>query len=53
LQVGDRVRTLKGTRHGVIRKVLPDGRLVWRPDGGGAELIALPESLLPEAPASA
>jgi hypothetical protein len=52
-QVGDRVRTLKGTRHGVIRKVLPDGRLVWRPDGGGAELIALPESLLPEAPASA
>lgn len=50
-QVGDRVRTLKGTRHGVIRKVLPDGRLVWRPDGGAAELIALPESLLRETPA--
>jgi hypothetical protein len=43
---GDRVKTLKGSLHGVICKVLPDGRIVWRPDGNEIELTALPESLL-------
>jgi hypothetical protein len=45
LQSGDRVRTLKGTLHGVITKVLDDGRVAWRPDGASSELMALPESL--------
>ncbi len=45
LQAGDRVRTLKGTLHGVITRVLDDGRVAWRPDGATGELIALPESL--------
>ncbi|HAV61311.1 MAG TPA: hypothetical protein DCY13_02990 [Verrucomicrobiales bacterium] len=49
LQPGDRVQTLRGTRHGAIVRVLPDGRLVWRPDGTRNELIALPESLMREA----
>ena len=43
---GDRVKTLKGSLHGVVRKILSDGRIVWQPDGNDAELIALPESLL-------
>jgi hypothetical protein len=43
---GDRVKTLKGSLRGVVRKVLPDGRIAWRPDANKAELIALPESLL-------
>jgi hypothetical protein len=42
------VQTMKGSLHGVIRKVRADGRIVWRPDGQSAELIALPESLLKE-----
>jgi hypothetical protein len=45
LEPGDRVRTLKGTLHGVIKRVLDDGRVAWRPDGATGELIALPESL--------
>lgn len=47
-QPGDRVQTLKGSLRGVIRKIESDGRVVWRPDGQTAELIALPESLLKE-----
>jgi hypothetical protein len=43
---GDRVKTLKGSLHGVVRKILPDGRIAWQPDDNEAELIALPESLL-------
>jgi len=43
---GDRVKTLKGSLHGVVRKILPDGRIVWRPDANKTELTALPESLL-------
>jgi hypothetical protein len=43
---GDRVKTLKGSLRGIVRKVLPDGRIQWQPDGNDAELIALPESLL-------
>jgi hypothetical protein len=48
LQPGDRVKTLRGTTHGVILRRLDDGRVVWRPDGSAAELIALPEGLLRE-----
>jgi len=45
LTAGDRVRTLKGTLHGVITRVLDDGRVAWRPDSAAGELTALPESL--------
>ena len=45
-QAGDRVKTLRGSTHGVILRILPDGRVAWRPDGSSAELTALPESLL-------
>ena len=47
-QPGDRVRTLRGSLSGIVRRVLSDGRVEWQPDGGSA-LIALPESLLREA----
>ena len=46
-QPGDHVKTLRGSNHGVVRRLLADGRVVWQPDGG-AELMALPESLLPD-----
>jgi hypothetical protein len=45
---GDRVKTLKGSTRGVVRKILADGRIVWQPDDSDAELTALPESLLRE-----
>ena len=44
---GDRVKTLRGSMSGTIVRLLPDGRVVWRADSG-AELIALPESLIRE-----
>jgi len=47
-QPGDRVRTLKRSLRGVVKEVLPDGRLSWLPDGKETELMALPESLLKE-----
>ena len=47
-QPGDRVKTFRGSSRGVIVRLLEDGRVLWRPDGSGAELIALPESLLKE-----
>src|SRR5690349_6141521 len=47
-QPGDRVRTLKGSRKGVVRRMLHDGRIAWVPDGNKTELVALPESLLRE-----
>ena len=46
LKPGDRVKTLRGSMRGVIRRVLPDGRVACLPDDGGLELIALPESLM-------
>jgi len=49
---GDRVKTLRGSAHGAILRLLPDGRVVWRPDGSQTELMALPEGLLREAPAN-
>jgi len=45
LQAGDRVETLRGSTRGRIVRLLEDGRVVWQPDGGKSELIALPESL--------
>jgi len=45
LHPGDRVKTLKGSAHGEILRVLPDGRVVWRADSG-AELTSLPEGLI-------
>ena len=44
---GDRVKTLRGSAHGVIVRIAPDGRVVWRVDGSG-ELLALPGDLSPE-----
>ena len=46
--VGDHVRTLRGSATGIILRIQPDGRVVWRPNGSRSELIALPESLLRE-----
>lgn len=48
---GDRVRTMKGSLRGVVKTILPDGRVVWLPDGNETELLGLPESLLKEPPA--
>ena len=47
-QPGDRVKTLRGSAHGVIRRILDDGRVVWQPEATQSELTALPESLLRE-----
>ena len=44
----DRVKTLRGSKHGVVIRLNKDGRVVWRPDGTESELLALPESLLKE-----
>ncbi|HVM61834.1 MAG TPA: hypothetical protein VMV72_13310 [Verrucomicrobiae bacterium] len=45
---GDRVRTPRGSTHGVVKRVLSDGRLVWQADGSTTKLTALPETLLKE-----
>jgi hypothetical protein len=42
---GDRVKTLRGSLHGKILRVLDNGHVVWRPNGTESELTALPESL--------
>jgi len=47
-KVGDRVKTLKGSTHGVIVNLLPDGRVAWKPDGTSSELRAFPDALLRE-----
>ena len=49
-QAGDRVKTLRGSTHGVVREVLADGRVVWQPDGSTAELIALPGTIVADKP---
>lgn len=46
LKPGDRVRTLKGSLRGTVKRILPDGRIAWKPDSSSNELLALPESLL-------
>ena len=48
LSAGMRVKTLRGSLRGVITRVLDDGRVAVRPDGGTSELLSLPESLLPD-----
>lgn len=48
LQPGDRVKTLRGSSHGMIKRVLKDGRVVWQADGSHTELTALPETLTKE-----
>jgi hypothetical protein len=45
---GDRVKTLRGSMHGLIVRILKDGRVVWKPDGTESELTALPECLCSE-----
>ena len=45
---GDRVKTMRGSLRGIIVRVLEDGRVAVRPDGGTSELLSLPESLLPD-----
>ncbi len=45
LKAGDRVKTLRGSLHGTILRVLDDGRVAWKPDGTASELTGLPESL--------
>jgi hypothetical protein len=47
-KAGDRVKTMRGATHGVIIRVIADGRVVWRPDNSESELIGLPESLVRE-----
>lgn len=42
---GDRVKTLRGSLHGIVVKVSEDGRILWRPDGTKHDLIAMPEDL--------
>ncbi|MBM3860367.1 MAG: hypothetical protein FJ395_12040 [Verrucomicrobia bacterium] len=46
LKAGDRVKTLRGSLRGAICRVLDDGRVLWLPDGGARELVALPETLM-------
>lgn len=48
LGVGSRVKTMRGSLRGVITRVLEDGRVAVRADGGASELLCLPESLLPD-----
>jgi hypothetical protein len=49
LKPGNRVKTLRGSLHGVVIRILADGRVVWKPDNASGELTALPESLCPDA----
>jgi hypothetical protein len=46
LKPGGRVKTLLGTTHGLIVRILDDGRVVWELDGSDSELISLPGSLI-------
>ena len=41
---GTQVKTLRGSAHGVVLRVLEDGRIVWRTESG-TELSTLPENL--------
>ncbi len=47
-QVGDRVKTLRGSMHGTVTRVLEDGRVAVRAESTANELFCLPESLLPD-----
>ena len=48
-QPGDRVKTMRGSLHGKILRLLENGRVGWQPDDTEVELIAMPESLVREA----
>jgi hypothetical protein len=48
-QPGDKVKTLRGSTRGVVKRVLGDGRLAWLPENAQSELIASPESLVRDA----
>jgi hypothetical protein len=48
LRPGQRVKTLAGSVHGVITRVLEDGRVAVRPNGSSSEMISLAENLLPD-----
>ena len=48
LKPGDRVKSFRGSRRGKVIRLLADGRIVWKVDRSGSELIALPESLIRE-----
>lgn len=45
LAVGDPVQTLRGSIRGTITRVLEDGRIAWKSDASGTELVSLPEGL--------
>jgi hypothetical protein len=47
-KAGDRVKTMRGSLRGTVVRVLEDGRLAWKRNGGGSELLSLPEGLLPD-----
>ena len=47
-KAGDRIKTMRGMTHGVIARILEDGRVVWKPDGSESVLIGMPESLVRE-----
>ncbi|MGA2244184.1 MAG: hypothetical protein ABSH48_04205 [Verrucomicrobiota bacterium] len=42
---GDRVKTLRGSLHGVVVEVFDDGRVVWRPEDTENELTAMADNL--------
>lgn len=50
LRPGMRVKTLRGAVEGVVLQVLPDHRVLWRPRGSLADLVAEAGSLLPVRP---
>ncbi len=51
LRPGMRVKTLRGAIEGVVLQVWPDHRVLWRPRGSSADLVAEAGSLLPVRPA--
>ena len=42
---GDRVKTLRGSLHGKILRILENGNIIWQPHNTDSELTALPENL--------
>lgn len=50
LRPGMRVKTLRGAVEGVVLQLLPEHRVLWRPRGSTADLVAETASLLPVRP---
>ncbi len=50
LRPGMRVKTLRGAVEGVVLQLLPEHRVLWRPRGSAADLVAEAASLLPVRP---